>query len=479
MAKRYETALVWFRRDLRSYDHAALYHALKEARNVHCVFVFDSEILDVLTDRRDRRVEFIWLSLEELRQSLEKLGGGLQVLSGRARTVIPSLAATIGAQAVYANHDYEPQAKDRDEEVRRSLEQIHCALHTYKDQAIFEKDEVLTKSGRPFTVFTPYKQAWLEKLKPFYCRSYPIDAYRDALAPSGIPRLSCLEQIGFSTTNLKSMQLPTGMSGARTLFKEFLQRMDGYHDKRNYPAIRGVSYLSVHLRFGTISVRELVRTAASIHTSGAATWLSELIWRDFYFSILHHYPHVVGHAFKPEYDGLKFTNSKEQFAAWTDGRTGFPLVDAAMRQLNETGYMHNRLRMVTASFLVKDLHVDWRWGEAYFARKLNDFDLAANNGGWQWSASTGCDAQPWFRIFNPVLQSRRFDPEGRFIRMYVPELSAAGAGFIHEPWTMTADDQRVSGIRLGEDYPIPIVDHALARKLVLQMYAAAIPRPNA
>src|SRR3954447_3281787 len=229
MAKRYETALVWFRRDLRSYDHAALYHALKEARNVHCVFVFDSEILDVLTDRRDRRVEFIWLSLEELRQSLEKLGGGLQVVSGRARTVIPSLAATIGAQAVYANHDYEPQAKDRDEEVRRSLEQIHCTLHTYKDQAIFEKDEVLTKRGRPFTVFTPYKQAWLEKLKPFYCRSYPIDAYRDALAPSGIPRLSCLEQIGFSTTNLESMQLPTGMSGARTLFKEFLQRMDGYH----------------------------------------------------------------------------------------------------------------------------------------------------------------------------------------------------------------------------------------------------------
>src|SRR3954469_691747 len=478
MAKRYETALVWFRRDLRSYDHAALYHALKEARHVQCVFVFDSEILDVLTDRRDRRVEFIWLSLEELAQSLEKLGGALQVLSGQARKVIPSLAAGIGAQAVYANHDYEPQAKDRDEEVRRSLEQIHCALHTYKDQAIFEKEEILTKSGRPFTVFTPYKTAWLEKLNPFYCRSYPIDAYRNAFAPCGVRHRSSLEQIGFLTTNLRRMRLPTGMSGARTLFKEFLQRMDGYREKRNYPAIRGVSYLSVHLRFGTISVRELVRMAASIPTPGAATWLSELIWRDFYFSILHHYPHVVGHAFKLEYEGLKFTNSEKHFAAWTHGRTGFPLVDAAMRQLNETGYMHNRLRMVTASFLVKDLHVDWRWGEAYFARKLNDFDLAANNGGWQWSASTGCDAQPWFRIFNPVLQSRRFDPEGSFIRMYVPELVAVETRFIHEPWTMTADDQRASGIRLGEDYPIPIVDHAMARKLTLQMYAASISRLN-
>jgi deoxyribodipyrimidine photo-lyase len=201
-----------------------------------------------------------------------------------------------------------------------------------------------------------------------------------------------------------------------------------------------------------------------------------LIWRDFYFSILHHYPHVVGHAFNPQYEGLKFTNSKEQFAAWTEGRTGFPLVDAAMRQLNETGYMHNRLRMVTASFLVKDLHVDWRWGEAYFARKLNDFDLAANNGGWQWSASTGCDAQPWFRIFNPVVQSRRFDPDGTFIRMYVQELAGVDTRFIHEPWNMTADDQHASGVSLGKDYPAPIVDHATARKLTLQMYAAANPR---
>ena len=476
MAKRHETALVWFRRDLRSYDHAALYHALKEAHRVHCVFVFDSEILDALTDLRDRRVEFIWLSLEELRQSLEQLGGGLQLLSGRAREVIPSLAARLGAQAVYANHDYEPQAKDRDEEVRRSLEKMQCALHTFKDQVIFEKDEILNKSDRPFTIFTPYKQAWLKKLNPFYFTAYPIDTYRDALVPGRGSGPSSLQQIGFLTTNLTHMQLPTGMSGARTLFKEFLQRIDGYRDRRNFPAIRGVSYLSVHLRFGTISIRELVRMAASTHSSGSETWISELIWRDFYFSILHHYPHVVGHAFNPAYEGLKFTNSGEKFAAWTEGRTGFPLVDSAMRQLNETGYMHNRLRMVTASFLVKDLHVDWRWGEAYFARKLNDFDLAANNGGWQWSASTGCDAQPWFRIFNPVVQSRRFDPDGTFIRMYVRELAGVDTRFIHEPWNMTADDQRTSGVRVGKDYPTPIVDHAAARKLTLQMYAAANPR---
>ena len=419
--KRYETALVWFRRDLRNYDHAALYHALRDARQVHCVFVFDTEILDSLVDRQDRRVEFIWLSVEELAQSLREMGGGLHILNGRARDGIPVLAGKLGAQAVYANHDYEPMAKERDAQVSRGLEQLGCVLHTHKDQVIFEKDEVLTQSGRPFTVFTPYKRAWLKKLNPFYCKGYQVDSYSDSFARSGPSQLPTLERIGFMPTNLKRMKLPTGMTGARSLFQEFLQRIDGYRDRRNYPGIRGVSYLSVHLRFGTISIRELVRIAAAVQTTGADSWLSELIWRDFYFGILHHFPHVVGHAFRPEFETLRFVNSNTLFDAWCEGRTGFPLVDAAMRQLNETGYMHNRLRMVAASFLVKDLHVDWRWGEAYFARKLNDFDLAANNGGWQWAASTGCDAQPWFRVFNPVTQSQNFDADGRFIRMYLPE----------------------------------------------------------
>ncbi len=470
VVRRYETALVWFRRDLRDHDHAALYHALRDARQVHCVFVFDTEILDALTDRRDRRVEFIWLSIKELAQALEDMGGGLRLLHGRAREVIPVLAAELGAQAVYANRDYEPGAKERDAHVSRSLEQRGRVLHTFKDHVIFEMDEVLTQSGRPFTVFTPYKKAWLKQLNPFYCKAYPVESCCAALAHPGPLRLPMLEEMGFLPTNLRHMKLPTGMTGARRLFGEFLQRIDDYADKRNYPGIRGVSYLSVHLRFGTISIREAVRIAASVHTTGADTWLSELVWRDFYFSILHHFPRVVVQAFKPGYEALCFPNSKAHFAAWCEGRTGFPLVDAAMRQLNETGYMHNRLRMVAASFLVKDLHVDWRWGEAYFARKLNDFDLAANNGGWQWSASTGCDAQPWFRIFNPVTQSQKFDPQGRFIRMYLPELANLEAKFIHEPWNMTAGEQRAAGVEIGKDYPAPLVDHAVARKRTLEIY---------
>ena len=474
--KRYDAALVWFRRDLRNYDHAALYHALKDARQVHCVFVFDTEILDLLTDRQDRRVEFIWLAVEELARSLKEMGGGLHVLAGRAREVIPMLSGKLGAQSVYANHDYEPIAKERDAEVGRSLEQRGCALHTYKDHVIFEKDEVLTQAGRPFTVFSPYKRAWLARLNPFYCESYPVDVYRDALARTGSSRLPTLEQMGFVRTNLKHMKLPTGMTGARRMLQDFLERIDSYRDRRNYPGIPGVSYLSVHVRFGTLSIRELVRTAASVQTAGADTWLSELVWRDFYFGILHHFPHVVERAFRPEYEALCFPNSKAHFSAWCGGRTGFPLVDAAMRQLNETGYMHNRLRMVAASFLVKDLHVDWRWGEAYFARKLNDFDMAANNGGWQWSASTGCDAQPWFRIFNPITQSQNFDAQGRFIRMYLPELAGVDVKFIHEPWNMTADQQRAAGVMIGKDYPAPVVDHAAARKRTLDIYGVVRKR---
>ena len=470
--KRYDTALVWFRRDLRNYDHAALYHALKQSRQVYCVFVFDTEILDELSDHQDRRVEFIWLSVEELGQSLKEMGGGLLVLVGRAREVIPALADKLGVQAVFANHDYEPIAKERDADVSQRLDQRGQALHTCKDHVIFEKDEVLTQSGRPFTVFTPYKRAWLAKLDPFYCKAYPVDAYRDAFARTGSLQLPTLEQVGFKPTNWNQTRFPTGMAGARRMFQDFLDRIDGYMDRRNFPGVRGVSYLSVHLRFGTISVRELVRTAASIQTEGANTWLSELIWRDFYFGILHHFPHVVEQVFKPEFQTLKFPNSESHFSAWCEGRTGFPLVDAAMRQLNETGYMHNRLRMVAASFLVKDLHVDWRWGESYFARKLNDFDLAANNGGWQWSASTGCDAQPWFRIFNPTTQSRHYDPEGSFIRMYLPELANVETKFIHEPWKMTADEQRAACVQIGKDYPAPVVDHATARKRMLEIYGA-------
>jgi deoxyribodipyrimidine photo-lyase len=282
-----------------------------------------------------------------------------------------------------------------------------------------------------------------------------------------------LESIGFQPTNLKSLGIVAGASGAAALFDDFLERIERYHETRNFPAVKGPSYLSVHLRFGTISIRTLARAAWERGGYGAQTWLNELIWRDFYFMILHHHPRVVSEAFRPAFNEVQFTNDQARFAAWCEARTGYPLVDVAMRQLNQTGYMHNRLRMLTASFLVKDLHIDWRWGERYFARQLIDYDLAANNGGWQWAASTGCDAQPYFRIFNPVTQSEKFDADGKFIRRYVPELAACNNKFIHAPWLMSTQEQHRCGVTIGRDYPSPIVDHAQARRVTLERYGAA------
>lgn len=470
--KKFDDALVWFRRDLRSQDHAALYHALKSARRVHCAFVFDTEILDALKRRADRRVEFIWESVRELKSDLERQRGGLHVLHGEPRELIPRLASRLSAGAVFANHDYEPLARARDDEVGASLRADGRDWHTFKDQAIFEKDELLTREGKPFSVFTPYKRAWLAALTPFHVKLYPVERYAAALAPAAGSALPALEQIGFARTNLGRIGLPTGMSGAHTLFEDFVGRIGAYARRRDYPALRGPSYLSAHLRFGTISIRALARAARAHPGEGAQTWLSELIWRDFYFSVLYHFPHVTEQAFRRQYDALRFPNPPGHFEAWCEARTGYPIVDAAMRQINQSGYMHNRLRMITASFLTKDLHVDWRWGERYFAENLNDFDLAANNGGWQWAASTGCDAQPYFRIFNPVLQSRKFDPEGKFIRLYLPELASVPSSCVHAPWTMPPQAQRAAGCVIGVDYPAPLVDHERARKQALEIYGA-------
>jgi len=470
---RYASSLCWFRRDLRSEDHAALYAALKASDRVSCVFVFDTEILDKLPDRRDRRVEFIRASVEELRRALEALGGGLIVLHGPARTEIPRLASELGVDAVFANHDYDPAAVARDETVADALTRTGVAWLTRKDHVLFEKDEVLTQAGRPYTVFTPYKNAWLKKLDAFFLKGYPIAKYRSRLAPGRAGRVPGLADIGFEKTNLAELGVPTGMSGAKRLFADFRRRMDRYHERRDFPALKGPSYLSVHLRFGTLSVREAARAAWLSRSRGAAVWLSELIWRDFYQMILHHFPQVVKRAFRPEFDSLAFPNDRKLFRAWCEARTGYPLVDAAMRQINQTGYMHNRLRMVTASFLVKDLLIDWRWGERYFAEHLIDFDLAANNGGWQWAASTGCDAQPYFRIFNPVTQSRKFDPDGKFIRRYLPELTGCDDRHIHAPWLMTPEQQQKAGVVIGHDYPAPVVDHDVQRKLALALYQRA------
>jgi len=469
-------ALVWLRRDLRLEDNAALHAALRAARKVYCAFVFDTEILDALPSRRDRRVEFIRESLVEVHAALAARGSALVVVHGRARDEIPRLASRLGVAAVFANHDYEPAAVERDAHVAKALRPLGIEFRTRKDHVVFEKDEVLTGDGRPYSVFTPYRNAWLKRLVPFFVKAYPSEAYLDRLAPLPHARVPELAEIGFEKTNLAALGIPTGASGAARLLDDFLGRIDEYRSRRDYPSVRGPSYLSVHLRFGTISIRRLARLASERGSEGAQTWLSELIWRDFYAMILHHHPRVVGNAFKPELDAVAFPNDPAHLAAWCEARTGYPLVDAAMRQINGSGYMHNRLRMVAASFLVKDLHVDWRLGERYFAEHLNDFDLASNNGGWQWAASTGCDAQPYFRIFNPVTQSEKFDPEGRFIRKYLPELARVQPHFIHAPWKMSAEEQRRVGVVLGRDYPAPIVDHAQARAITLDLYGRAAKR---
>ena len=484
--KQLDSALVWLRRDLRTEDNAALYHALREARRVWCAFIFDRTILDALP-RADRRVEFIRDSLVGLNAQLRALAAShgiervsLLVRHGHAAQALPQLAAELHAQAVYANHDDEPDALARDAQVRGALAGAGIALHTGKDHVVFERSEVLTQAGGPFGVFTPYKNAWLKKLEPYFVKAYPVAKHAAALAavPEGVAcGVPTLTEIGFQSTDLHTLKLPSGAAGAQELLADFLARIDRYDETRNFPAVKGPSYLSTHLRFGTVSIRQLAREAwqrAQAGSKGAEVWLSELIWRDFYHQVLHHHPHVVGHAFKPEYDAIRWEHGKHAdalFAAWCEGRTGYPLVDAAMHQINQTGYMHNRLRMVVASFLVKDLGIDWRWGERYFAEKLNDFDLAANNGGWQWAASTGCDAQPYFRIFNPVSQSEKFDAEGKFIRRYLPALAKLPAKLIHAPWLVSPIELAAAEVEIGRDYPAPIVQHDAARAKTLERYA--------
>jgi deoxyribodipyrimidine photo-lyase len=482
-----EKALVWLRRDLRLYDNAALSHALKESKQVWLAFVFDTDILQPLLKgeldskglKHDRRVDFIWQGLKQIDSQLRQSGGGLIVRFGKPTECIPQIAAELGVECVFTNHDYEPSAIARDESVKTLLSKLGIEFKSFKDQVIFEKKEILTNSNTVFSVFTPYKNNWLKTLQEKDLAAHECNPKPGQLAAIpkklDLPFLS-LESMGFCPTGIESY-LPPGSEGGQLFLEDFLSRIDQYQVGRDFPAIKGVSYLSTHLRFGMLSIRGLVREAHRrmlAGSMGATIWLSELIWRDFYFMILANHPRLAsGESFKPDYDNIVWesgAHAKKLFQAWCEGKTGYPLVDAAMHQLNQTGYMHNRLRMVVASFLTKDLGIDWRWGEAYFAEHLNDFELSSNNGGWQWASSSGCDAQPYFRIFNPITQSEKFDSEGKFIRRYLPQLEKLTKKSIHAPWQAGHIELETAGIVLGRDYPYPIVDHDEARKKTLLRY---------
>ncbi len=465
----FERALCWIRRDLRLSDHRALFEACQMAKGVALVFVFDTTILEKLKDRDDRRVNFIYQSIKELDQNLKDLGSGLITLYGDPRIEIPRLARQMEMDVVVCNRDYEPISKERDETVEATLRTMDIPFKTFKDQVIFEGRELNNQKRQAYRVFTPYKNAWMKKIDkeffleytPDYKKLIPIKEIKPFLKPLS------LKKIGFKPS---SLWFSAGEVSAELQLSRFLNQIDHYKKNRDIPSKEVTSELSVYLRFGLLSIRQLIRQIIELKTEGAQAWLTELIWREFYQMVLDRFPHVAHSTFKPEYNSIEWSGTEQMFKAWCRGQTGYPLVDAAMRNFNATGRMHNRLRMITASFLVKDLLVDWRKGEAYFARYLLDFDLAANNGGWQWCASTGCDAQPWFRIFNPVNQSKRFDPQGKFIRKVIPELAGFSDQDIHFPASTNQETQKKADCLIGRDYPHPTVDHNLQRSLVLELF---------
>ncbi|MBT1685044.1 DNA photolyase family protein [Fulvivirgaceae bacterium PWU37] len=421
-----DTTIFWFRRDLRLTDNAGLYHALRDNKPVVPVFIFDTEILDALEDPGDRRVAFIHQTLAELKEQLETLGTSLVVLYGNPVTLYRSLHP----RAVYTNHDYEPYARARDNAVQALLEKKGVAFHTCKDQVIFDKDEVVKDDGKPYTVFTPYSRRWKARLTPFYLKRYPVEKYTGHFKKIKHQPFPALEDLGFRGT---------GASFPERVIRTGI--IEKYDRTRDFPAIQGTTRLSIHIRFGTVSIRRLCQVALRKNP----VWLNELIWREFYAMILWHFPQVQTASFKPAYDRIAWRNDPAEFDRWCTGQTGYPIVDAGMRELNATGFMHNRVRMITASFLTKHLLIDWRWGEAYFGQKLLDYDLASNNGGWQWAAGSGCDAAPYFRVFNPALQTKKFDPDYAYIKKWVPEYQDGA-------------------------YARPVVEHAFARQRALNTY---------
>ena len=424
----------WFRRDLRLTDNNGLFRALSELDNVLPLFIFDSEILDRLEDRTDRRVDLIHRSLLKLKGELEQSGGALLVKQGTPEEVWRELTEHYEIGAVTANHDHEPYAVQRDENICKLLAEQGIPFWTFKDNSIFERSEVMKDDGGPYTVFTPYSRKWKALFTAEMATAFPSEAHLNKLwktAPLPCPGLA---DIGFLPTDL---QVPP-----EHVDDELLRH---YADTRNLPGVEGTSRMSVHLRFGTVSPRAMVRQALAT----SEVYLNELIWREFFMQVLWHFPHVVHSSFRPAYDNIAWENNEDQFHAWCAGRTGYPLVDAGMRELAATGLMHNRVRMVTASFLVKHLLIDWRWGEAWFAEKLLDFELSSNNGNWQWAAGSGCDAAPWFRIFNPTLQMQRFDAGLTYVKRWVPEYETA-------------------------NYAAPIVVHQAARERAVSTYKSGL-----
>ena len=423
-----KVSIFWFRRDLRLEDNVGLYHAVAGDHPVLAIFIFDRNILDLLDDKKDRRVDYIHQVISKINRQLIQLNGSLNTFYGNPLDVFKELSERYAIQEVFCNRDYEPLAIDRDANIDQFLQKRSIPFQQFKDQVIFDRNEVLKNDGSPYTVFTPYSRKWKALLKE---KNYePCDSFGDNFFKQSPCEVHSLDSIGFQKTDL--------------IFEEpALQAtiIESYGKFRDYPAVTGTTEISMALRFGTISIRKCVEIALSY----GHTWLNELIWRDFFMQILYHFPYVYTRSFKPKYDLIAWRNNEKEFAAWCQGETGYPIVDAGMRQLNKTGEMHNRVRMIAASFLCKHLLIDWRWGEAYFAQKLNDYDLSANNGNWQWASGSGCDSAPYFRIFNPTAQTKRFDKNLVYIKKWVPELET-------------------------ERYPESIVEHRFARERALRVY---------
>ncbi|MEZ4934261.1 MAG: deoxyribodipyrimidine photo-lyase [Saprospiraceae bacterium] len=438
--------IFWFRRDLRLHDNAGLYHALKSGQPVLPLFIFDKNILDKLSDKKDARVHFIFNEIKRLSEELIELGSALIVKYGFPQEIWESLLKEYSIENVFTNHDYEPYAFERDQEIKKIVEAENIGFHTFKDHVIFENKEVVKDDRTPYTVFTPYSRKWKDRLNSkivqdkdgnnisFYLKAYPTENYFDNFLKIKQKEIPSLNNMGFEKTDLG---IPD-----KTVTQGLIKN---YGKTRDYPAIKGTSRLGIHFRFGTISIREKARKALGL----SEVFLNELIWRDFYAMILSNFPHVATGPFRPQYKNIEWRNNEKEFKAWCEGKTGYPLVDAGMRELNNTGYMHNRVRMVVASFLTKHLLINWQWGEAYFAEKLLDFDLASNSGGWQWAAGCGTDAAPYFRIFNPTSQLEKFDKELKYVKKWIPEYGT-------------------------NNYPKPIVEHKMARERCLEVYKTAL-----